>query len=71
MAPPRPGRQGTSVTFLQFLQTSFTVIALALVLEAAIVIPDILTNFDIYCAYNIRIKKSLQFRFLEIEVSTH
>jgi len=37
--------------FLQFLQIRDTYVAFALVLEAAMVIPAILTSFDIYCAY--------------------
>ena len=50
IAPPSPGRHGTSFTFLQFLHKSVTYVAFALVLEAAITIPEIFTSFEIYCA---------------------
>lgn len=51
IAPPSPGRHGTSFTFLQFLHNNVTYVAFALVLEAAMTIPDTFTSFEIYCAY--------------------
>lgn len=50
IAPPSPGRQGTIFRFLQFLHIKDTYVAFALVLEAAIVIPETLTSLDMYCA---------------------
>jgi len=50
MAPPSPGRHGTDLTFLQFLQSNETYVALAFVLEAPMIIPDILTSFEIKSA---------------------
>jgi hypothetical protein len=49
-APPSPGRHGTCFPFLQFLHIKVTYVAFALVLDAAIVIPAILTSFDMYWA---------------------
>lgn len=49
-APPRPGRQATTFTFLQFLQSRLTEVALAFVLDAAMMIPLIFTNREIELA---------------------
>jgi hypothetical protein len=49
-APPRPGRQATTFTFLQFLQSRVTDVAFAFVLDAAITMPLIFTNREILLA---------------------